>query len=322
MKLRFFLWNSGRWSCPTARQRGHRVIEELQRRGIDAEAWDRREDCDVLVVQRALTEEGAAHFRAQARSAALWLDINDDTLGTHRAHMGFDERALDYFDGITTCSEWLAEKVTRLRSNVHVWPEAIDAPYRGEQAVCRECPAPLRVAWMGGTDNLYWFDHSPVRWAFQDLAAELDLHWVIAAPEYTHDGKPNRAIARALLPGTIEFHRWNYETVAPLMASCDCSIIALEQSEWCWSKSDNKPASMMAMGLPVLVEDVPCYRDLVHHEATGLMAYQADEWAENLRCIATDAALRARLGETGRAWAVALRGVEVVADRLLEVVGA
>ena len=121
-----------------------------------------------------------------------------------------------------------------------------------------------------------------------------------------------------MLPGTVEFYPWEYQTVGALMASCDCSIIPLEQTAWCWAKSDNKAASMMSMGLPLVTEDVKCYDEVAPH---ALVAYQAEDWAQQLERIVTDPALRRQLGKQGQEWALEERGIEHVTDLLLERLG-
>ena len=317
MKVRFRLWNNGDWKCATTRQRGYRVIEELTRRGVDAAAWDQAEDADVVILQRSATAELLKYVKRHV-SGQLGLDANDDIFGPHRRHMGFAPATLSEYDGVLTTSSWLQAKLRREHDNVHLWPEAIDKPYMTTRCSYREEVDELRVAWMGGTDNLGWFDLSPIKWAFADLAGAVDFCWVIAAPAQTARGRSNREIAEALLPGRVEFHPWRQMTVAAQMASCDVSIIALEQSEWCWSKADNKAASMMAMGLPTLTEEILCYREMMLHEDTGLTAYQADEWTANIRRIAEDADLRERLGVRGRLHARRLRSIKVVTDTLLE----
>jgi hypothetical protein len=315
MRIRFHLWQNDR-NCATARQRGFHVIGELQRRGVNAAVWDHAEPCDVVIVQRSISPEWLETLRDTAGSAAVWLDMNDDLYGPHRRHMGFDDHLLRKFDGVLTCSEWLTSKLSEHHERVFTWPEALDPIYSREQCAYRDDTDVLRVAWMGGTDNLRWFELSPIRWVLPEFAHRL--HWVVAAPERACRGELNINVAQELLPGRVDFHPWRYDAVARLMASCDCSLIPLEQTEWCWSKSDNKPASMMAMGLPVVTEDIRCYDALVRHEKTGLRCYTADDWAAAIERMISDADLRRDLGMRGREAARSMRSIERVTDTLLE----
>lgn len=317
MRIGFRLWNDGRRSCATARHRGWNIIEELVHRGVDALAWQPGEKVDVLIVQRAAQAAQIAEYRRWADQ--VWVDVNDDYIGPGRADMGFPPELLQEFDGVLVCSDWLRVKCQRLHGNVHWWPEAVDPIFVPEQCAYSDSTTGVRVAWMGGTDNLGWFGLSPIRWVLHEVAARYDFTWVVAVPEKTCRGAGNEDWARGLLPGTIEFHVWEYETLGRIMASCDCSIIPLEQTSWCWAKSDNKPASLMWMGLPIVCEDIRCYEELAPH---ALVAYQADEWAENLMRIVREPDLRRELGRAGQAWAQAERSAARVADLLLERIGA
>ena len=316
MRIRFELWNGGDRQCATARQRGWHVIEELQRRGYDADAWDRDHptETDVLVIQRAILPVNLA--RALEHAEYVWLDANDDYLSPNR-NMGFDPETLTQYHGLLAGSDWLTVKLMRRHPRVRVWREAVDQIYSSQQCEYSRRTKTVRVAWMGGTDNLGWFDLSPIRWVLPDFADRL--HWVLAVPPRTCRGEDNAAIAEELLPGTVEFHPWTYETVGPLMASCDMSIIALEQTERCWSKSDNKPASMMTMGLPVATEEIECYRE-IGEGGYAATAYQAEDWAEVLEKLVGDPTWRRQLGRKGQAWARRERSIERVTDMFLEAI--
>lgn len=316
MRIRFELWNNGDRQCPTARQRGWHVIEELQRRGYDADAWDRDKPTktDVLVIQRAIVPVNLE--RALEQAEHVWLDVNDDYLTPGR-NMGFDVETLPQYHGLLAGSEWLAVKLAREHPRVRLWREAVDPAYSSQQCAYSRRSRKVRVAWMGGTDNLRWFGLSPLRWVLPDFADRL--HWVVAAPALSAKGADNAALAKELLPGEVEFHPWTYETVGPLMASCDMSIIALEQTEWCWSKSDNKPASMMTMGLPVATEDIECYRE-IGEGGYAATAYQAEDWAEVLEKLIGEPTWRRRLGRKGQAWARRERSIERVTDMFLDAI--
>jgi glycosyltransferase involved in cell wall biosynthesis len=65
-----------------------------------------------------------------------------------------------------------------------------------------------------------------------------------------------------------------------------------------------KPYEAMALGLPVLVSDLPALREIVDPPERGVVAPpgDADGLAAAIVTLADDPALRARLGEAGREW--------------------
>jgi glycosyltransferase involved in cell wall biosynthesis len=86
----------------------------------------------------------------------------------------------------------------------------------------------------------------------------------------------------------------------------------------CELVSPLKPLEAMGMGKAVLVSDVKGMEEMVEHEKTGLHfpAGDARKLGETLRLLLDDAALRARLGEQGREWALAERNWEKVVEPL------
>jgi len=319
MRIRWWLWNNGDRNCATTRHRGWNIIDELRRRDVDAGPYADGETADAIIVQRMAPVAVATRLRQ--RAGELWLDVNDDYIGAGREYMGFPDATLAEYDGLLVCSNRLRDKLSRLHDNVRLWPEAIDPIYLTRRCEYTDRRNDVRIAWMGGTDNLGWFALSPIRWALPEIAKHFRLTWVIAMPPRTCVGQRNETLARALLPSEVEFHAWEYGTVAKHMASCDLSVIPLEQTDWCWCKSDNKAASLMALGLPVAVEDAQCYHELVRRDETGLLCYYAEEWGRNITRLIAMPDLRRGLGENGRAEALRLRSAGVIATRLLEVLG-
>ena len=56
----------------------------------------------------------------------------------------------------------------------------------------------------------------------------------------------------------------------------------------------------MACGLPVIASPVGVNADIVEHGFNGFLATTPGEWADAIRTLAADPALRARMGAAGR----------------------
>jgi PEP-CTERM/exosortase A-associated glycosyltransferase len=67
-----------------------------------------------------------------------------------------------------------------------------------------------------------------------------------------------------------------------------------------------KPLEAMAMAKPIIVSDIPAMRELVTDGVTGLLFRAGDQDALATKCeqLLSDAALRYRLGQSGRDWVV------------------
>ena len=70
-----------------------------------------------------------------------------------------------------------------------------------------------------------------------------------------------------------------------------------------------KPYEAMAIGLPVLVSDLPALREIVDAPRRGLVAPPGDasSWRPRSRCSPTTRRLRERLGLAGQQWVRAER---------------
>jgi glycosyltransferase involved in cell wall biosynthesis len=77
----------------------------------------------------------------------------------------------------------------------------------------------------------------------------------------------------------------------------------------------------MALAIPTVAQRVGANLEIIEHGANGLLADDADEWAEALRRLIRDPALRARLGDAGRRTVAARFSVAVTRPVCLGVLG-
>jgi glycosyltransferase involved in cell wall biosynthesis len=151
--------------------------------------------------------------------------------------------------------------------------------------------------------------------AMRGIEAEL---WVVGerlSSDHGEDLEPYFAAAAPL--GRLR--RLGYrEDVPAILAAAD--IFALP------SHFEGLPMSVieaMLTGLPVIATDISGPREQVLSNVTGLLVppMRVPELAEALRRLAGDAALRGRMGEAGRARALALYDEEKVVARTLDLMG-
>ncbi len=99
-------------------------------------------------------------------------------------------------------------------------------------------------------------------------------------------------------PGVVVFKHWPHDAV---MAAWERCLLGVVPSVW----PDPCPTvamEAMSVGRPVVASDIGGLRDLVDHEATGLLLPPDDPAAlcDGLARLLPDADLRARMGAAGR----------------------
>jgi hypothetical protein len=108
------------------------------------------------------------------------------------------------------------------------------------------------------------------------------------------DARPELATLR------IEHRPWSSNTEALDLAAADIGVSWLCDDLWSLGKCGLKVLQYMAAGLPVVANAVGIHRTLVIPGETGFLAESPDEWAQAVRRLANDPALRARMGAAAR----------------------
>lgn len=151
------------------------------------------------------------------------------------------------------------------------------------------------------------------------LLQEEDIRWFIVAGELATappGADPATTLLSALTGQNVVISDW-VPAVAEVYA--DASVV------FCPSYLESfgmVAAEAMVNGIPVVASDIPAFRELIGHEAAGLLFPPGDlhAAAAAIRRLAADPALCRRLGETGSERATAL-APDAVAARLLALYG-
>jgi glycosyltransferase involved in cell wall biosynthesis len=112
---------------------------------------------------------------------------------------------------------------------------------------------------------------------------------------------------------------WSEEAEAAEIASGDVGISWVPDDLWSRGKCGLKVLQYMAAGLPVVANPVGVHAEMVVHCETGYLATTPQEWLDAVGRLASDAALRSRLGRAGRERLEDRYGVAAGAGRWLEV---
>ena len=114
--------------------------------------------------------------------------------------------------------------------------------------------------------------------------------------------------------------RWNASSEAADLASSHIGIAPMRDDDWSRGKCALKVLQYMAAGLPVVSSNCGANAEIVEEGVSGFLVDDEAGWETRLVQLANDAGLRRRLGEAGRAKALAAYSVEPVFQRLRSVI--
>jgi glycosyltransferase involved in cell wall biosynthesis len=93
---------------------------------------------------------------------------------------------------------------------------------------------------------------------------------------------------------------WSEDSEIARIAAFDIGIMPLHDTPWERGKCAYKLLQVMAAGKPVIASPVGANAQVVQHGVNGFLAGTAEEWAQALRALASDPALRRRMSAQAR----------------------
>jgi len=203
-------------------------------------------------------------------------------------------------------NDYLKDYADRAGAKAIVLPTVVDTD--------QYCPAasrpdrPLTIGWIG----------SPSTWGFVrpllPLLAELCRERGIA---FSAVGAGAAAEADGF--DGLTFTPWSEAGEIAAVQAMDIGIMPLPDEPWARGKSGYKLVQYMACGLPVVASPVGVNAAIVREGETGLLATDPGQWRVALIRLIDDSAMRAAMGQAGRARAVAAYSLQAHAPRLVEV---
>ena len=99
--------------------------------------------------------------------------------------------------------------------------------------------------------------------------------------------------------GDFADRQWTEETIFRDVLECDIAFIPLPEGEWFNTKSSNRLAMMMALGMPILASRIPSYLEIAQDRKNVLFVNDEESMVEALLSM-QDLRLRASLGKCAR----------------------
>lgn len=263
----------------------------------------------TLTAWDALALRGAARRLIFDFDDAIMYQARSAAEGPHPARLRRFRRTVAMADLILAGNAYLADHVAQAGGRAEIVPTGLDAARYPPKSDYRT-QGPVRLVWIGSRSTLKLLH------PFRDMLAALGPG--SAGPVVTL-----RIIADAGLdvPGLkIENLPWSLESESQLLAESDIGIAPLPDTPFTRGKCAFKVLQYMAAGLPVVTSPVGANAEYVRDGETGLLARDTAEWRQAVARLASDAALRERLGRAGRREVEARFDVKVLGPKVAELI--
>lgn len=240
-----------------------------------------------------------AWWRDLYRHAALVYELDDDPFEVEPDNPAFPiyhnpvahdsiVHCLQIANLVTVSTDPLAERMSKFNKNVVVLKNRIDESMLKIQRTQRDR---LTIGWAGGASHIkdiYSCSYGLKR--IMDWHKEIDVHFV---------GADLRPSVRS--PRPIRHTPWCQDTTEYYkLIDFDIGIAPLMPTVFARTKSAIKALEYSALGIPVVASDVEPYRDFVIDGVTGFLVRRDHDWANRLRDLINDEAMRTEMGAKAR----------------------
>jgi glycosyltransferase involved in cell wall biosynthesis len=271
---------------------------------------------DVALVQREALFTGPPFVEAAVRRAGAGLVFDyDDSLWL--GHVSEANRSLAWLkwagktdaliaqaDLVLAGNAYLADHARTRGARVEVVPTTIDTDLY--QPPPPRPPGPVCIGWSGSFSTLAHFQALvPV---LRRVKARLG-----GAVRFTVLGDAGYREPALDLQGEA----WRLETEIQDLSRIDIGLMPLPDDAWARGKCGLKGLQYMALGIPTLMSPVGVNVEIIRDGESGFLPRNDDEWVDRLCALATDAALRRRLGGAGREVVVSRYSVRAWRERYL-----
>jgi len=199
-------------------------------------------------------------------------------------------------------NNYLAEFARKHSRKVEVIPTCIDTNhYRPTQHSRRD---DVTLGWIGSRPNLiYLAEMEPV---FRRLSEMGNVSLIVVCDqEYRSPNLPT------------EFIPWSAETELDALRSMDIGLMPLADNEWTRGKCGFKTTQYMACGIPSVSSPVGFNSELIRDGCNGLLASDADEWADKISLLISNPEQQHVLGQEGRRTVEENYSLKVGGDKLI-----
>lgn len=198
---------------------------------------------------------------------------------------------------VTVGNAYLAEHARRHNPHVTVLPSTVDFERYGAPREHTATDRPT-LGWIGSHSTAQYLE--AVLPAIGEATNRQPLRLLIVG---AGESSPVVRVARALPGLDVEARAWRSEREPDDLREVDIGLMPLPDTPWTRGKCAMKAIQYGSLGIPTIASPVGAATEVVTDGATGRLAKTPPEWRDAILELATDAALRARLGTEARAQA-------------------
>jgi glycosyltransferase involved in cell wall biosynthesis len=185
-------------------------------------------------------------------------------------------------------NSYLAERAMRSgAARTHILPTVIDLERYARKVPASGVERP-RIVWIGSPSTTQYLSMLAGPLAQLARTHEFTLR-VIGGTNVRMPGVPTEVMP------------WSESAEAEAIRACDIGVMPLPDNEWERGKCAYKLIQYMACGLPTVASPVGANCDVTTDGQTGYLARTDSDWIARLEALLSDAALRTRMGNAGRA---------------------
>lgn len=348
MTVHFFTFSDEKGG--SSRQRAFRVVEELRKRGVDAQIrrppvllmsqtpWPNRfrliielfrslvriRRGDIVYLQRTIANK--YFFIVMATFLLLFrrkmiFDFDDPVY----IHTPFKTKVFTRMaDAVVVCTHGQKEWALRYNPNVHIFHISVDFPAYQRFAKRHEAGSgPLRIGWVGtGPEHLRNLEI--LASAFRLLISKKPPPFVFVLIGALKNKKVYELFQniRGLQTEFIDELDWkNPESVPREIQRFDIGVLPhRNDGEWNRSKTSLKILEYMACGVPSVASAFGEMPHIVNDGVNGFLASTDEEWAEKLARLLFDMALRGKLGKAGQKTVQEQYSYDAIIPRLIKLI--
>jgi glycosyltransferase involved in cell wall biosynthesis len=146
----------------------------------------------------------------------------------------------------------------------------------------------LTIGWTGSHSTVQYLD--VIAPALRELSRRFAVRLlVVGAAPFTMEG--------------VDVHArpWSLERDTDDLSEMDIGVYPLPDEEWVLGKTGIKALQYMGVGVPVVASGLGAEREFIRDGENGFLAASQEEWVDKISRLIVNPALRARMGEAGRA---------------------
>ncbi len=192
-------------------------------------------------------------------------------------------------DAVLAGNAFLASRALEFAvgSRVYAVPTCVELA-RYSPKTPEQTQGPVQMVWVGSSSTLQGLEREAG--LLEEIGSRVaGVHLKLIC---------DRSLSLARLP--VDFCPWSEASEAAEIAAADIGIARVPDDDWSRGKCGLKVLQYMAAGLPVVANPVGVHAEMVRHGESGFLARTPAEWVQAIDELATDPALRYRMGQAGR----------------------